>query len=227
MSDGGTSETPLHSTGPLFWTEEKSGETTMIKAGFETTDPRSGTRMVILEGAEETAGRGWLLELHCPRGAPPAVVEHFHEQWTETFEVVSGNAACRLAGVEHVLGTGDTVVYPPRVPHVHPWNAGPEELVYRQRTDFGSFSPAAVYDVLGVFATINGLARKGRLNARGLPTHPLQLAATLRTLTRYGGYDASVPAVVQRIASKTLGRLAEGMGYQGADPRYWPRTEGS
>jgi hypothetical protein len=181
--------------------------------------------MTVLEGAEETTGRGWLIELHCPEGAPPAIVEHFHDGWTETFEILQGTATCRLAGSEHTLSAGESIAFPPGIPHVHPWNTGSGPLVYRQRTDFGAFTPAAVHDVLGVFATINGLAREGRINARGLPKHPLQFAATLRTLTRYGGFDAAAPVIVQRVVSETLGRIAEGMGYQGADPRYWSHTE--
>lgn len=31
----------------------------MIRAGFETTDPFTDTRSVVVEGAEETGGRGW------------------------------------------------------------------------------------------------------------------------------------------------------------------------
>ena len=39
----------------------------MIRAGFETTD-RTQTRTVLVKAAEETGGRGWVLEVHCPVG---------------------------------------------------------------------------------------------------------------------------------------------------------------
>jgi hypothetical protein len=75
-------------------------------------------------------------------------------------------------------------------------------------------------DVLGVFATINGLAREGRIGKKGLPKNPLQFAATLRTLTKHQGFDAAVPITVQRMVSATLGRFAEALGYRGAYSRY-------
>jgi len=109
---------------------------------------------------------------------------------------------------------------PPRVPHVHPWNAGDTEMVYRQVNDFGRPDRAAVQEVLGVFATINGLAEEGKIGRRGLPKNPLQLAATLRTLARYGGFDAKLPIPLQQLVSATLGRLAEALGYRGCYPRY-------
>jgi hypothetical protein len=41
----------------------------MISAGFETTDPITQTRTVVIQGAREMSGRGWVLEVHCPQGA--------------------------------------------------------------------------------------------------------------------------------------------------------------
>jgi hypothetical protein len=66
-----------------------------IKAGFETTDPITRTHIVVVKGAEETSGRGWVTEVYCPQGATtfPA---HVHETWTETFEILEGSATCRI-----------------------------------------------------------------------------------------------------------------------------------
>jgi hypothetical protein len=47
---------------------------------------------------------------------------------------------------------------PAGVPHVHPWNTGTDEMVYRQTNDFGATTPDAVTEVLGALATLNGLA---------------------------------------------------------------------
>jgi mannose-6-phosphate isomerase-like protein (cupin superfamily) len=192
----------------------------MIRAGFETTDPITQTRSVVVEGAEEMDGRGWVIEVHCPEGAAPAILPHVHLTWSETFEVLEGTAAYRLGPEEGTLAKGESVVMPAGVPHVHPWNAGPGRMVYRQTNDFGGRSPSAVDDVLGVFATINGLAREGKVGKRGLPRNPLQFAATLRTLVKHEGFDAGVPIAAQRVLSATLGRIAEGLGYRGVYPRY-------
>jgi len=188
----------------------------MIQPGFETTDARTGTRTLI----EEADPAGWVLRVHCPEGAPPAIPEHYHSTWTETFEVLSGSAAYRLGGAEHALFQGERATLPPGVPHVHPWNAGTGEMVYRQRNDFGAPDPTAARDVIGAFSTMNELARRGKVNRKGLPRNPLQLAATLRVLIRHGGYDASVPAPAQQLVAATLGRLAGMLGYRGVDPRF-------
>ena len=67
-------------------------EGAMIRAGFTTTDPASGTRMVVIESDAETNGNGWTIEVYCPPHAPPHVLEHLHLSWTETFEILSGIA---------------------------------------------------------------------------------------------------------------------------------------
>lgn len=192
----------------------------MIQVGFETTDPITQTRVVVIEGAQETEGKGWVIEVHCPVGARATIQEHLHLHWTESFEILQGTASYKLAGSEHQLQAGETIEMPAGVAHIHPWNAGSDVLVYRQSSRFAKADPNAVNDVLGVFATINGLAREGKINQKGLPKNPLQLAATIRTLAKYEGFVVEVPIGAQRFLSATLGRLAELLGYQGVYPRY-------
>jgi quercetin dioxygenase-like cupin family protein len=195
-----------------------------LRAGFETTHPETGIRTILIAGAAETQGRGWTIEVHTPEGAASILPEHFHLTWTETFEVLQGDARCSVDGLEQALHAGESTVMPPGVRHVHPWNTGDGVMVYRQTNDFGGVDPAAVDDVIGVAATLNGLAREGKLGRNGLPKNPLQFAATLRALTRHGGFDAKAPVALQRGISATLGWLAESLGYRGADPRYFRAT---
>jgi mannose-6-phosphate isomerase-like protein (cupin superfamily) len=192
----------------------------MISPGFETTDPITQTRVVVVKGAQETGGRGWVVENYCPEGAAPWVAAHVHRTWTETFEILQGTATYRLGTTEHTLRTGEVVVMPPRVAHVHPWNTGSGVMVFRQTNDFGAVTPDAVHDVLGAFATINGLAREGRIGKKGIPKNPLQAAATIRTLTKHGGFDAAVPIPLQLGVGATFGRLAEALGYRAVYERY-------
>lgn len=192
----------------------------MIRTGFEITETRTQTRTVLIAGAEEMDGRGWILEVHCPEGAASSILPHLHETWTETFEIVQGTASYRLDGAVHSLAAGERVIFPPRVPHEHPWNSGTGPMVYRQTNDFGARTPEAVTEVLGVFATVNDLAREGRVSADGKPTHPLQLAATVRALGRHGGYDATVPVALQKVVAATMGRVAEWLGYRGVEAKY-------
>jgi len=192
----------------------------MIRAGFETTDPRTQTRTVVVKAAEDTGGRGWVLDVHCPANAPAATVAHVHATWIETFEILEGTAAYLLAGEQQTLTKGENVLMPAGVPHVHPWNTGAGEMIYRQTNDFGATTPDAVTDVLGALATLNGLAREGRVGKRGLPRNPLQFVATGRTYTKYGVYDAAVPIPIQKGLAATLGRLAEALGYRAVYDQY-------
>ena len=192
----------------------------MVKKGFSFRSDRSGTLLRVLEGAEETGGKGWLLELTCDPGKPPAIPEHFHTNWTETFEVLSGRARYSLQGTEGTLEPGQSFTVLPGQKHVHPWNDGAETLVYRQRDQFGAADFEALHDVIGAFATTAGLQSEGKCGPDGRPKNPLQLAATLRTLVRHGGYDASVPAARQDAVAKSLGALAELFGFRGVYPRF-------
>lgn len=188
----------------------------MIRPGSETIDPVSKTRLTLIASDDKS----FVVEAHCPPGAAPWVLEHIHTGWAETFEVVSGTGAYKLSGTEHPIAEGQTVELPAHEKHVHPWNTGDGELVYRQTSTFDTPSPSAAQDVIGVFFTIHGLAREGKINKRGLPKNPLQFGATLRTLTKHGGYDAAVPILAQNLLAATLGKVAELAGYRGTYPRY-------
>ncbi len=191
---------------------------TLLKAGSTTINPTTNSRWTLIESDAETGGMGFTLEVVCREGAPPDVLEHVHGTWTESFEIVSGSARYRAGGVEKAAEAGETVDLPPGQPHVHPWNAGEGELVYRQIARFPEASPAAVQEVIGVFFTLFGMAGEGRLNAKGLPKNPLQFAATLRALVRHQGYDAAVPVAAQKALAATFGRLAEALGYRAVQP---------
>jgi mannose-6-phosphate isomerase-like protein (cupin superfamily) len=192
----------------------------MIHAGFVIENPTTGSRTTVVESDAETHGRGWLLEVTCLPNARPDVPAHTHLAWTETFEVLQGTAFYKINGVKHTARAGDAFTVLPQQSHVHPWNAGDGKLVFRQRNEFEQSSPEAVQDVLGVFATIAGLAREGKVDQSGVPRNPLQFFASLRTLAKHGGYDARLPIPLQKFLVATLGRLAELLGYRGVYPRY-------
>jgi quercetin dioxygenase-like cupin family protein len=150
-----------------------------IKAGFQTTDPITQTRIVVVKGVEETSGRGWVTEVYCPQGSTP-FPPHLHQTWTETFEILEGSATCRLGAEEHRFTRGESIIMPPGVTHVHPWNTGSDQMVFRHTNDFGATTPEALTDVLGAFATMFDAA---------IPI-PVQLAvsATLGRLAEALGY---------------------------------------
>ncbi len=192
----------------------------MIRAGFTIDNPMTGSHTVVVESDVETKGMGWLLEVHCVPKALSDVPEHLHLTWTETFEIISGSAHYKLDGVQKTIRAGEKFVVLPGHRHIHPWNAGDTEMVYSQKNRFERPSAQALQDVLGVFATRADLAREGKVDFQGRPKNPLQLAVTMRTLNKYGGYDARVPISLQDFIVGTLGRLAELLGYKAVDSKY-------
>jgi len=189
----------------------------VVRAGDEIHNPLTGSLLRILETDSETAGLGFALEVVSPAGAGPDVPEHFHRDWTERFTILAGRARYRLDGDERMAEAGETIVFPLGHRHIHPWNAGDTELVYRQETRFAVASPQAVQDTLGVFGALYRMAARGETNARGLPRNPLQLAAMLKVLVRHGGFDAAIPVAAQKLIAATLGSLAERLGYSAVE----------
>lgn len=192
----------------------------MIEAGFTIHNPITGSTVQLLEGDAETGGCGWLLEVRTPALAGPDIPAHWHRTWTETFEILSGEAIYSLDGVERTGSSGHSFVVRPGHHHSHPWNAGTEELLYRQRDLFEPPDPTAVREVLGVFATVADLARESRVTNQGRVRNPLHQLAMLRVLVRHGGYDAAIPSGLQNLLASTLGPLATALGYQAIAPPY-------
>lgn len=191
----------------------------MIGAGHVIINSLSRGTITVLEADAETKGMGFYLESRQPAGAKPDVTEHFHQTWTETFEIVSGKCHYKLNGERKTAEAGETLHFPPGIKHIHPWPARETELVYRQRSEFASPSPQAVQDTLGVFATLADLPRS-QLTKKGLPKNPLLALAVLRTLGKHGGFDASIPVGTQKFLNATIGLFAEMIGIHGVNKKY-------
>ncbi len=191
----------------------------MIKAGFTFENPKTKTRLTVLESDAETNGLGWLLEVTSNSKSQSDIGEHLHTTWTETFEIISGTAKYKLDGIENTIKAGESFVVEPNHFHMHPWNASDETLVYRQRDRFAKSSPAAVQDILGIFATRAGMARDGKNPKSGF-AKLMQQAVTARTVTKYGNYMAKPSRVVQNILGSTLGLIGGLLGYKAVYPQY-------
>ncbi|MBK8900283.1 MAG: cupin domain-containing protein [Anaerolineaceae bacterium] len=192
----------------------------MIRAGFTFNNPLTESHWLVVESDAEAAGMGWTLEVRYLPGANPDILEHRHLTWTETFKIVSGVALYKVGGVQQTAVTGDTIVMAPGQPHIHPWNAGDSELIYHQVTRFAQANATAVQEVIGVFATLFGLAGEGKVGRQGLPKNPLQFVATARALAKYDSYDVRFPIPMQKLLAVTLGRVAEALGYKSVYPEY-------
>jgi len=190
----------------------------MIRAGFTFEHPATKTKTVVLESDAETNGMGWLLEVSRHSKLGSDLGEHLHQTWTENFEIIKGTAKYKLDGVEKIANAGESFVVEPGHFHVHPWNATDDELVYRQRDHFAHPSPAAVQDILGIFATRTGMARD-HIRLKGFAKLLFQ-SATIRTAIKHGNYVARPSIGMQKVMASTLGLLGELLGYKAVQAKY-------
>jgi quercetin dioxygenase-like cupin family protein len=125
----------------------------MAQRGDEFVNRAGGQRLIMRQVAAETGGQ--LLEMeavYAPGGQPPPV--HLHPRQEEHFTALAGAMRVRVAGHEHQLVAGDTLVIPAGTPHTM-WNDGAEEVRLRWEV-----RPALRSE--DFFAELYGLASTGR-----------------------------------------------------------------
>ena len=184
---------------------------------FENPVVGQRSRIVALPG--EKAGRGFVLEyINRPFGGENAVPPHVHSAYMETFEILKGRARYRLGSETKTAVAGERVVMPPRIPHVHPWSDSDEELHVRQVAEADPPDLRGLNASLQAAITIQGLAKAGRVNAKGLPSL-LQLGVLIET-TMPATYLDGPPIVLQRFLFGLLGALGRVAGYKTAYPEY-------
>jgi quercetin dioxygenase-like cupin family protein len=191
--------------------------TTSQQIWFDNPNVGQRSRFVTLPG--ETGGRQFVLEyINQPFAGEQAVPPHIHTAVTETFVILRGRARYRLGSETKTARAGSHVVMPPMVPHVHPWSDSDEELHVRQ---IAVASPADLEGLnAGIQAaiTIQGLAKAGRVNSKGLP-HLLQLGVLIDK-TMPATYLAGPPMALQRVMFSLLGWLGRLAGYRTSYPEY-------
>jgi mannose-6-phosphate isomerase-like protein (cupin superfamily) len=182
-------------------------------------NPLVGQRSRIITLPAEMDGRGFVVEyINKPFGGQNAVPAHVHSAYTETFQILEGRARYRLGSDTKTAVAGDRVVMPPNVPHVHPWSDSAEELHVRQTGAADPPDLAGLNATIQAAITIQGLAKAGRVNAKGLP-NLFQLAVLVET-TMPGTYLAGPPIALQRLLFGTLGRVGRLAGYRTAYPEF-------
>jgi mannose-6-phosphate isomerase-like protein (cupin superfamily) len=174
------------------------------------TFPRPGDRLVSRsEGFTQTieaigADGRVASELVLAPGAvgPP---KHFHEGFTEVFEVREGTLVLELGDAERHIGPGETVSIPPGVPH-RPHNPGATPVVVTG----SSIMPLTFAACLPqLYAIVDGApAAEGR-------AMPLQLAVQDAICDTH---LAELPRPVSRAMVVVLGPVARALGYR----NYYP-----
>ena len=178
-------------------------------------NPTVGQRSRILTLPGESGGRQFVLE-YITRlyGGEQANAAHLHTTFTETFEIVKGRARYRLGSETKTAAAGDRIEMPPMIPHVHPWSDSLEELHVRHTAVANPPDLRGLNASLQADITIQGLARLGLVNGKGLP-NLLQLAVLLDT-TMPATYLAGMPITLQRFVYRALAPIGRMVGYKAA-----------
>lgn len=169
----------------------------------EIVNPRTGQRMRFVRTARDSGGA--VLELDCV--SPPSrerEPEHVHPHQENIFAVRTGKLRFRISGAERVIGPGERVVIPPGVRH-HFWVEGNEVARYQQE-----FRPALKTEAF--FEAYFGLAREGRLGARGLPMLAVMSQAFWDEIRL-----TQPPHWIQRALFAVLAPIGRALGYRVAE----------
>lgn len=196
----------------------------MAKPGETIENPVTGERLIFRRTARETQGFQWEAEWFVKPHTGPAPrtgrnrFAHFHPMVPERFEIISGSARYLLGGVERSTQGGETVSLPAGIPHIHPWNAGDDELHMRQIVELDKPQLEGLLSVETGFETLFGLARDRKVDKDGLP-NPLQMAVII-----YAGqpitYVDGFPILVQQLLFGVLAGVGQLAGFRASYPAY-------
>jgi mannose-6-phosphate isomerase-like protein (cupin superfamily) len=157
-------------------------------------NPVTGERFTFTHTAASTGGELLAFDLGLrPGGAVP--IPHVHPIQSERFEVVNGRMNFRVGLRKVQAGPGDVVEVAPGVAHSFA-NAGEDEARVRVEV-----RPALAMEEM--FSEVVAMAEAGRMNRRGMPRNPLDLAV----LARKYDQEAHAPLVSVRVQRVLLAPL--------------------
>lgn len=192
----------------------------LIRPGDVLHEPLTGSHVTIIELRLD----GFVIEQMVEPNKVRSSLHHFHQSWTEKFEIISGSGGYRLDGVNHTAEPGHSFVVNPGTNHIHPWNTGKEPLRFRQSDTFNPPDPTAAVDTFLAFSTLFGLSAEGKANQDGVAKDPLQLMVILDFFRLHGGYTAGLPASVQTMLMAGGAALGRALGYRPWYEKYLPKN---
>ena len=123
-------------------------------------NPVIGDRAILVKSAEETGGEYTLFQIEVVPGGGNEL--HIHEDYTEKFEVVSGELSVQLGREHHVLRAGEAMTVPQKALHCFTNNTDqPVKFKVEFRPAQPGFEKA--------LAIAYGLATDGLVNRKSIP----------------------------------------------------------
>jgi uncharacterized RmlC-like cupin family protein len=185
----------------------------MARAGQTFENPVTGERMVFNKTAYETNGTMLDIEFFVKPNAGTGLAAHLHPYFAERVEIIAGSAHYKVGKTEHAADTGDMVMLPQNVPHVHPWNMGNDVLHWRKITQLDKPDMQLLLASAGFFESLYALAQQGKVGNNGLPRNSLQMVVLLQSLEP-SAYVAGLPIWIQRPLFGILAAIGRALGYK-------------
>jgi len=138
---------------------------------------------------------------------------HLHQDYTETWEALSGEGRIEVDREEREFRKGDRLVIEPGTSHRNPWNTGTEELHIRATLDP---SNEFVEAFMSAFAQHLVEGEHGRLTKT--EEMPLLQILVIARATKGRSYGASPPVPVQKLLLPFLAFF--GRNVRGYRPSY-------
>jgi quercetin dioxygenase-like cupin family protein len=177
------------------------------KTAWTIENPVIGDRITFLQTTAETNGEYLRLQVELAAGGGNA--RHYHLDFTEQFEVVDGRLYLDVNGEQLVLEPGQRALVP--IGSVHRFYAAADEPV----TFVAEIRPARQFE--RALRISYGLATDGRVDGKGRPVNPLELAVVFKYV---GTYLPGVPLWLQKGTMGVLAWLAERVGVERRLERY-------
>jgi mannose-6-phosphate isomerase-like protein (cupin superfamily) len=173
----------------------------VLEVGKRYTSPNTGTWVQVAE-------RPGALKLErCFAPGLGRADPHFHEDFVQTWEVLSGEGRIEIDGEERDFKAGDRAVIEPNVPHRDPWNPSSGELHLR-----GTFDPPSEF--IERFAEV--FARK-LTEGKGLTDQdelPLLQILVIARDTNARSWAAKPPVAIQKASLPLLAAIGRLRGYK-------------
>ena len=138
---------------------------------------------------------------------------HLHPTLTETFTILTGHARYRRQGQEYSAQPEARIVFPPNVPHLHPWRVSAEELRMRLVAESPRADVDGLHRIINAVLTGYGLAHDGKTDKTGQSRNWLQ-GAVIAAYAAPGFYPAGLPIPLARLLIGGLATLGRATGLQ-------------
>jgi hypothetical protein len=187
----------------------------MATTGQVLDNPCTGQRVIFHQLAADTGGQRLEFEWFVAPWQGRFPQEHVHVRLHEQYDILSGQAKYRRAGVNGRAGPGDVIDFPAQVAHVHPYSISNEELHMRSRGWLPQPDPRELDASVRLLEIAVWLAQQDKVDRDCNPS--LLQAAVIAQDALAFVYVTRPPRIVQRIALAVLAPLARLLGYRVPD----------